>query len=698
MESLRLSSLSNLLRFAGDQRNSIVKDASVLSCGCLVSESLFLQLSTEICPVCAAQSVVLLKEVAPLRELYKIIQQVESENSTRLRRLLSLKQRISRTAADLKPHSAEELDLLGLFCKFAKEEANESQFEAADVKSISVKNSALKEPLSSSPYDQPIAQFSHSGIERLAINPVFNTENIEKDFETKLLLGLSEQEEYNFSQCFPFHRNVSTFTTQQNKFTFSANALKLRKFLCTSIYTTYDSASNMEIALFALVSDKRWELYKYSSLKPYLLACGKLSGEFGPLSGEMKSPRDEGIVVRNDFSGAKVESVEGDGLSSRLKSWIQLSCCLSGRYLIISGTKGLVRVLNVDPSYGAVGEPVYSYLTNFPIRCISLSPNDKLVACGITAREKISGKQQPFVILHQIETDLEGKVSVTPITITVPYRDPLKIINFNASSTHLLCCTVYEMRYFIIRLRGEDTTDYKRPRLIFSDMRVARKSKKRDSGEDRFTDLDEVFGGDDNDDDQMLDNEGITDIKFGRPYTNTMIITTSSIKNRPSLVLKLNGPAIDSRKTTADNYSEDMMFEFSLQTSHKAEDNYENTNIVDADVIMKIPEIGSTIYGVDVSPRGDGMVFVDKLGRLLLVSTSTQHFNVLNQGSVRKSVVQLGEVAPALRSTEAATAKFSAHGGKIFTVDRKGLIQVFDFTKGIPGEHPGVFKCKIISV
>lgn len=698
MESLRLSSLTNLLRFPGCPRDTVVKDASVLSCGCLVSESLFTQLATAICPICATLSVVLLKEVGPLRELYKIIQQVESENSTRLRRLLSLKQRSSRTAIDLKPHPAEELDLLGLFCKFAKEEANESQADVTEIKSVSVKNSMIKDVLSSSPHDHPVAQYPQPVTDRLTVNHISNTDDSERDFETKLLLGLSEQEEYNFSQCFPFHRNVSTFATQQNKFTFSANALKLRKFLCTSIHTTYDSASNMEVALFALVSDKRWELYKYSSLKPFLLACGKLSGEFGPLHGDMKSPRHEGIVVRNDFSGAKVESVEGDGLASRLKSWIQLSCCLSGKYLIISGTKGLVRVLNVDPSCGAIGEPVYSYLTNFPIRCISLSPNDKLVACGITAREKISGKQQPFVILHQIETGSEGKVNVTPITITVPYRDPLKIINFNASSTHLLCCTVYEMRYFIIRLRGEGTTDYRRPRLIFSDMRVARKSKKRDSGEDRFTDLDEVFGGEDNDDDQMLDNEGITDIKFGRPFTNTMIITSSSIKNRPSIVLKLNGPAIDSRKTTADNNSEDMMFEFSLQTSHKAEDDYENTNIVDADVIMKIPEIGSTIYGVDVSPRGDGMVFVDKLGRLLLVSTSTQHFNVLNQGSLRKSVVQLGEVAPALRSTEAASAKFSAHGGKIFTVDRKGLFQVFDFTKGIPGEHPGVFKCKIISV
>lgn len=691
MDSLRLSSLTSLLRLPG-HTDSVVKDASVLSCGCLVSESVFLLLQTNKCSLCSQLPVHLLKEVAPLRELYKITQQIENESSLRIRRVLSLKQRSGRTALDSKPHPIEDLDLLGLFCKFAKEEANESLVDVTDAKSASIRNSFSKTH-GISPNEQYLQQAIDKYNGPQASNPTIS----ERDLEHRLLLGLSEQEEYSFSQCFPFHRNVTTYATQQNKFSFSSNALKLRKFLCTAIYTTYDASLNTEVALFALLSDKRWELYRYSTGRPQLLARGKLSGEFGPLHGEMKAPRDEGLVVRNDFGAAKVESVEGDGLSSRLKSWVHLSCCLSEKYLIISGTKGVVRALNVDASYGPIGQPVYSYLTNFPIRCISLAPNDKLVACGITAREKISGKQQPFIILHQIESDAEGQVNVTPITITVPYRDPLKIINFNASSTHLLCCTVYEMRYFIIRLRGEGSADYRRPRLIFSDMRVARKGKKRDSGEDRFTDLDETFGGDE-DDDQMLDNEGITDIKFGRPYSNTMIITSSSIKNRPTIVLKLNGPAIDSRKTVTDGNSDDLMFEFSLQASHQNEDNFEKTNIVDADVVLKIPEIGSTVYAVDVSPRGDGMVFVDKLGRLLLVSAQTEQLNLLNQGTVRKSVVQLGEAAPALRSTEAASVKFSAHGGKIFSVDRKGVFQVFDFTKGIPGEHPGVFKCKIISV
>lgn len=41
---------------------------------------------------------------------------------------------------------------------------------------------------------------------------------------------------------------------------------------------------------------------------------------------------------------------------------------------------------------------------------------------------------------------------------------------------------------------------------------------------------------------------------------------------------------------------------------------------------------------------------------------------------------------------------FSADGGKVFALDRKGVFSVFDFTKGIPGEDPDVIKCKIISL
>lgn len=193
----------------------------------------------------------------------------------------------------------------------------------------------------------------------------------------------------------------------------------------------------------------------------------------------MSAPRKEITVVKNDFNRVKVHNQEGDDLSTRLKSWIQLSCCLSGKYLIILGISGLVRVFNIDLSCGPIGELVYSFLRNFPIKCISLVPFDELAACGITARGKIAVKQQPFTIFRQIEKDPIGQLNETPITIIFLCRDSLKIIIFKFSSYHSFCCKLYKSRYFIVKLRGQGASDYRWPRLIFSDLRVSKESKKQ---------------------------------------------------------------------------------------------------------------------------------------------------------------------------------------------------------------------------
>lgn len=666
------------------------------------------------CPICNHQAQ-LLKPVAPLRDLYRLIQQFLADSNSRPRRRLSLKRSMRLNSESKLPSFTDSTDLMGLFCKYAKDDAAEhgerSERIEAPVKLESTlppkegrlipTTGAVSSVFSISPRDKyttPIEKYASQLTNQSLAEDVLAAEQQ----AAQLFLGFNEKEEYNFSRCFPFHRKVSTFQTQQNKILFKSKMLvkKLSRFIGSAISTQYDRTTNTERTLFVLVSERRWELYEYTTNgRPALVACGKLTGEFGSLYHDMKLPVDEGIVVRNEFSGNDKAGEEEDGVHHRLKSWVHLYCSLSERFLVISGTRGVVRVLNVDPSLGPRGAPVYTYLTNFPIRCVSMAPSNGLIACGITALERISGKQQPFIIVHKIDSDSFGKVTeVTPITITVPYRDPLKIISFNASSTHLVCCTVYEMRYFVIKLRSDETQDYKKPRLIWSDMRVNRKNRKKlidgDSESDR---MDEALM---HDDDQMLDNEGITDIKFGLPYTNTMVMTSSSLKSRPSIVLKLNGPTIDSRRKSAWASSGDFFYENELHISATPghDDDADSSNIADVDVLMKIPEIGSNIYRAEVSPRGDGMIFVDKLGRLLLVATPNVQLNLVGLGQALKRVVQLGESADALRFCEATSVKFSSDGGKIFAVDRKGLFQVFDFTKGIPGEDPEVIKCKIISV
>lgn len=671
MDSLKVSHLESLLRFPGSK--AVVSDALVLSCGCLVSESQFA--GSEVCPSCSKESVVL-KPVPQLRELYRIVQQINSQLSQRSRRPLSLKRSTrlsesrtlsesrlfldSRPFSDSKTPATDSMDLLALFCKYAKEEHG-PEVLPAEIRN----NKPAPSEISVSPMDR-----YNSEIERQ------RTQHSTEEPYEHILLGLSEKEEYNFSRCFPFHRKHTAFQTQQ-KFTKLLFKSKTARFSGSAMCARFDPVLGEEKALFVLITDKKWEYYEYTASmgRPSLVAVGRLNGEFGLLAGAMHAPV-EGMIVRNEFSGNEKNDEGGaDDLAGRLRSWVQLHCVLSDRFLVITGTRGVVRVLNVDSSFGEIGAPVYTYLTNFPIRCTAIAPNNGLIACGITARERLSGKQQPFIILHQIEIENGRLLGVTPITITVPYRDPLKILTFNASSSHLMCCTVYEMRYFIIRLRSETSTSYKRPRLIWLD--VTRKPRKDDAPEDT-----------EHDDDQMMEVEGITDVKFGVAHSNTVVVTLSSLKTRPTVVLKLNGPAIDSRPTA--RFSDG-----ALQVIEENDSDEEDARIGDVDVLMKVPEIGSAIYRVELSPRGDGMVFVDKLGRLLLVSTPNVQLNVQQ---ARKIVVLLGEAADALRFNEAASVKFSTDGGKVFVVDRRGVFQVFDFTKGIPGEDFEVIKCKIISV
>ncbi|QWU89925.1 hypothetical protein CA3LBN_004283 [Candidozyma haemuli] len=635
---VKTSRLENLLRFPGaDPPGGLVSDAAVLSCGCLVSEAQYLA-GPKSCPVCFEEAS-MITPIAPLRELYKLLDPKQRRSSSSRQSL--------RKSSDSAP--TESMDLVGLFCKLAREET-EGKREVA---------------LSSSPETEMKA-------------PILSPEvpkQPEDDLDN-MLSGLNEQEEYNFSRCFPFHRKLTTFQTANNKLKKLSLRSSAARYNGCSLCTRYDKAVGEEITTFVLITDKRWELYTYrpSSGKPSLLACGKSTGEFSYGSSEYKPSSKPGLIVKNEFGG-KSTSSDSESVGSKLKSWVHLSCCLSRRFLVLAGTRGVVRVLNADPEYGDVGAPVYTYLTNFPIRCISIAPKENLIACGITARERMSGKQQPFVILHQLDMDQQNVKSVHPITITIPYRDPLKVISFNAASTHIICSTVYEMRYFIIRLRSTPTSVCKKPMLIWSDMRVASRQKLEEMTGDRSYDT--------NVDDQVMDSEGITDIKFGLPGTNTIAITTASWNNRPSLLVKLEGPSIDA---------------FGGMSNVSLEDDVEddrNLQITDYDVTLKVPEIGSSIYRVEFSPRGDSILFLDKSGRIFLVSTPNARTTM---SQTKKIIVLLGEAANAVRPNEAASVSYSSDGGKIFVVDRRGLFQVFDFTKGIPGEDPEVIKCKIVSV
>ncbi|CAK9438583.1 uncharacterized protein LODBEIA_P28070 [Lodderomyces beijingensis] len=763
-------SLENLLRFRGYGQDGVVPDASVLTCGCLASEIEFQARDTQQCPNCGASNVSILAEVKPLRDLYHLIQISRSQSYKEKRRRSSSKKSVrgAEECATSSPSHAvtqqtDSTDLLTLFHKFAKEEqlggggggsggtvkVQENTNVAVPMDIVAQKKqnpTSMETQLTSSlPSSSSLNSASISpnqrryGLESLSINKT--------DFDT-LLEHVSEQKEYNFSKCFPFHRKLISFPTQQMKLNLGAiNPFKsassgIKRAISSSIISYLDFKRGVEVTRFAIVNEKRWELYEYvtpmrdadtsRNIKPKLICCGRSTGEYGENAANLKQPEIPGAresVKRNDFNNpGGDDKSSGVDLRKRLSSWDQSFCQLTKSFLVISGTKGLLRVLNVDPdsslgvspevergvgnSAGAgsqaegyeLGEPIYTYLTDFPIRCFAIAPNESLIACGLTARERISDKEQPFIVLHRMVKRGEEAPArvrfIDPITITVPYRDPIKIIRFNASSSHLICATVWESRYIIIKLKSERQSDYKKPRLIWTD--VVFKASRRNQegggggasyyGEESLSRADEL----------MMTDEGTTDIQFENTKPDAIVIASCSLNLRPPLLIRLEGAKFNNSSQVAmdfDQYSAARSF----ASSNGIEDHdADASNITASEVMVRLPEVGSSIHRIAVSPRGDGIVFLDKDGKLFLVSlpgaTMAAASTSSSSSSTKKVIVLLGEVANAERFSEAASVRFSADGGRIFTLDRKGVFSVFDFTKGVPGEDLDVVKCKIISL
>lgn len=708
MERTGISNLESLLKFPnGSYGNEPVYDASVLTCGCLVSELYFQSLTSaiphpkSICPNCKKDAE-LLAGIEPLRELYSIIKSLSFQETKKNRRRSSSKKSQKPFLSNLNETSKSltSLDLMGLLFSIAKDESHQSS-------SLEMKSPVTNEEKIESSSAPP------TKVQDILSNIIPSSlfDRLEKHTISKF----SEEKEYNFSKCFPFYRKISTYHTQQIKFSFPSitnNPFKhtsvIKKnwiYSGSDIHTHIDMHMNKEVTRFALITKKKWEVYEYiedfnnnnSGQRPYLLCCGRLSGEFGEDFSNLSSGKSDQILIKNDFSAGQSDgcsTVKDDDIKKRLNNWELVSCKISKNYLIISGTKCIMRVFNLShKSSKRMGEPIYTYVTNFPLRCFSISPNECLIATGISAKERLSGKEQPFIVLHKlIKSSNHDLSSVMTTTVAIPRRDPIKFMNFSPSSTHLICCTVWESRCLIIRLFNEHLEYLKKPRLIWSESPIQQTQKGPNVDDyDSERDVSEYS-------DQNMD-EGITDIEFGRLFSNTLVISASSWKEKNSMVLRLDGASFDSTTTLRSfgpiAIDDTVSLRNTLQgTNFDDYDNSANT-VTSMEVIMRIPEIGTGIKRVSILPRGDGMAFLDREGRIFLVSTP--NFLLYRRAPQKKIVVLLGEVAGSENATESATIKFSADGGKLFAVDRKGMFLVFDFTKGTPGTNSDVVKCKIIN-
>lgn len=707
MDRPKLQALESLLRIEGGGDGSLVPDCSILSCGCLVSESYFMRnLRDESeptrCPVCSKSEVVVLSEIKPLRELYKLIQKWTAKYPRRERKRSSTRSNHSSMSENENDKAPEYMDLMSL----AYEVSQTNLSSAADANSAATQGTET-------------LGLEKNRSDNYKIMPPIDNSVTQTDKTTSGTgMDVSDEftrREYNFSRCFPLYKKLSVFHTQQIRFNLLAgnpfkanNIIKPTSFLGNHIYSYIDQESEEEVTRFVLLSKKRWEVYEYArsskykptyNEKPVLICCGKLTGEYGKDFNSCKEEISDEVAIKNDFSGFRSSTSNSKALrevvSKKLKEWEFIYCKISKELLVIYGTKGVMRVFNISrkkPST-TLGKPLYTYITDFPIRCVSISPNEKLIASAIMAKERVSNKEQPFIILHKLyqDGDKSQVSSVEPITITLPHRDPIKLIEFNKSSTHLLCCTSWESTVLIIRLYDKESDDYKRPRLIWSENIYSRRKPRLSSDN-----VDDNSSSSVDMNDNFLD-EVITDLEFSSSRPDLFVVTFSSLQNKYSAVIQIHsrdpyllGEVNKSSWPDPDTHSFDNINKL-VESLGDTKSSY-HSNVASSEILTRLPEIGSTVHRVSILPRGDGMAFVDKSGRIYVVSTPNLQISMS-----KRILVQLGEAANADHFLQAASINFSPDGGKVFAVDRKGIFQVFDFTKGIPGVDTDVIKCKLLN-
>lgn len=579
--------------------NSVINDPSILSCGCILSLSFAQSLLDPcakdlICPVCHKRSTII-NEINPLRKLFDLIPKSvpqitpptnSNNNTTAIGNSTTVaNQPITESDEGNTSTSNKKDSLLSLFYTIAKNVNEEHKYSGDNAnlnfnnlnlksrsssisgsaitvnnnnKSSSFSNSSISIPTATSISYSISNSFSNSfsnSVSNSLSNSIANsisTSHNQSTSSTILTTNISphsqqEHEEYRFVKCFPLYRGQFHYSTHS-------------KILKTKSKTFLNSSISPNCKYFALLSPKKFEVYEISSnskTAPKLYCCGNKNGEFGENFENLKqSPSTNPAEIKGGIT---------DDINKKLVDWEFLYCTLSNNLLVISGTNGIFRVFDLNKK----GCPIYIYSSDFPIRCIAISPNSELIAYGITGKDRITGLEQALVVLHKLHFNSElipKLVKIDPITITFPYRDPINTISFSNDSQYLSCSTALESRFLTVSIKN-----IHEPKLVMKSIRSL---------------------------DTSLESEGITDIKMF-PDNKYMIITSLAFNASPIL--------IDNNISSING----------LQT------------VAQPKLILKFDEIGSNIHRCCISPRNDSVAFLDKDGKVFLVYLS--NFNNENK-------------------------------------------------------------------
>lgn len=608
------------------------EDAIILNCGCIISESLIKELISNFgkfkCPLCQSTTKILTIN-KQLRQLFTI---------------LSERGLIVNNSIQSHSTNTEKETLLSLFYSIAKDiddNVSETSSSAISFHSNEMKSSEKLEL-------KPQRENSSISLSLLSKFPS-NTKRTNSINRID-----SEHKEYLFVKCFPMYRRHYQHQTHSKLFKTKSK-----------IFSNVSISTNCKF--FVLLSSKKFEVYEINhsnfKLPPTLYCCGTNKGEYGKSFENLIKINNKNEIKGGGFSN--INDPNGLEFKKKLNDWEFLYCSISNNLLIISGTNGILRIFNLLE----FGKPIYTYCSNFPIRCIDISPNSKLIACGITGKDRISGSEQALIVMHSLnfeqnndyddEFNLNNLISVDPITITFPYHDPINHITFSNDSNYLSCSTALESRFLTVSVK-----DPTKPKLVMKAIRTL---------------------------DTSLESEGITSFKM---FPNNKYMVVSSVAfNAPPIIIDNNIRSISMNKVkesnSTSNVIEDLTSEITKPIKFKNNSNYQK--IAQPRLLQRIDEVGNNIHKVSISPRNDSIAMLDKNGAVYLMFATNM------EDSSSKRLVLVDQVSNSFRVRESASLSFSKDGHQLFIVDRKGILYINDFSAGLPS-NPEITRCKQLGI
>ncbi len=672
-----------------NQNPGLLSDASMMSCGCIVPESMVLGTgdgSQLICPNCHKISS-LVGPITPLRNIYKAFSRYKANiivqrplftsaltSSLLNNKVQNINNHENRNSVESQLLNNEKHNFISLFTNLALASSPPQVQSSFITKKTLTSNNSTSQPISihssSSSSSTNITNLKKSESYMHTSNYMHNPSSTlnysmsPTSFSSQIsnsITSIGENTKENFfNKCFPIYKKHYRHSTNPRSFLQSKT-------------TFIDSSISYDGKYFVLLTDKKWKLYEISddsNIKPKLLFTGKNSGE---------------ISVSTSTSSSSITMLVPPSNNPKIPLHDHLYCFLSNRYLAIAETGGVLRVYD----YLNHCKNVYKYTSKFPILCLSISPTEKFVVCAMLGKNSKTNLDQPIIALHFLFSSSDR---ITKSTLIETNSRP-DLQRQNTSSTNLgetanfNVLSRYSSRASISTTNSTTTTQVNNTQSIQPNTQST-ELQQIDPIIVTFPYPDIIKTLQFSPDGSFMTCSTFSQCRF-------MVVNVTN-PSEPRLIMKsMRKPIIDDIYegiTSVEFFPDNKTIVLSSVSTNltpivvNSQITRNSSSIAQPTIISRVNEVGQKIERTAVSPRGDAIAFIDKNGLLYLLYISHGNFE-------RKKAYIVSEVTGCSNYNDAASIRFSNDGYKIYTVDRKGIFYIDDFATGLPQNHD-MEKCK----